>query len=291
MIKLHYPEGMKLHGDNACKYLGFEKYDFTKDRNEPAMFWLYTAEDYKTLANHKGKKYVVWHNNDCNGIYEGSMKYIPVMLNPNVPINIRELGKKYAYMLGIVRGSSITHVCLNHCMEPELFQLGIYAIHRYIFWGDMTKYKPSEKLTKDCYMCVNAGRGVEYGEFIFNALAWKYPDWTFHIFGIEPTVSVYCENVKYYGWIPEDDMDERTKNFALCLRYNFHDGFPQILCKALLRGQFTFTRLDYDGLTLQFRDMKELFERFDEISFKVENGEINNKMIPEGMINNFDFIR
>jgi hypothetical protein len=267
-MKLHYPEGMKLHGDNACKYLGFERYDFTKDRDEPAMFWLYTDEDYKTLANHKGKRYVVWHNQD-------------VLL----------LSGKYSNQLYIVRGSSITHVCLNHCMEPELFQLGIYAIQRYIFWGDLTKYKPSEKLTKDCYMCANAGRGVEYGEFIFNSLAWKYPDWTFHIFGIEPTLRAYCDNVRYYGWIPEDDMDERTKNFGLCLRYNFHDGFPQILCKALLRGQFTLTRLDYDGLTLQFRDMKELFDRFDEISFKIENGETANKIIPDKMINNFDFIR
>ena len=246
MIKLHYPNGMEIHGDNACKYLGFEKYDPQKDRDEPAMFWLYFLEDYKTLANHTGKKYVVWHNAD-------------VLL----------LSGKFSKEINIVRDPSITHICLNHCLEPELFQLGIYARHRYIFWSDVSKYTQSDKLTKDCYMCApgvdqgNPSRGPEYGEFIFNGLAWKYPDWRFHIFGIEPTLPEYCDNVKYYGWIPEDEMDDITKNFGLTLRYNFHDGFPQVVCKALLRGQYALTRLDYDGLTLTFRDMKELFEQFE----------------------------
>ena len=122
-------------------------------------------------------------------------------------------------------------------------------------------------------------------------LAWKYPEWKFHIFGIEPTLPVYCDNVEYYGLIPEPEMDKITKNFGLCLRYNFHDGFPQVICKALMRRQFTLTRLDYDVLTLNFRDMKELVEKFDEIDFKIENGETNKKMIPKGMINNFDFIK
>ena len=270
MIKLHYPEGMAIFGDNACKDLDFEKYDPNTDRDQPAMFWLYTLEDYKTLANHTGKKYVVWHNADVL-LFSG----------------------KFSNQIDIVRDPSITHVCLNHCLEPELFQLGIYSIHRYIFWSDPGRYKPAGALTKDCYMCSHEGRGPEYGEFIFNGLAWKYPQWTFHIFGIEPTLPVYCENVKYYGWIPEPDMDDITKNFGLCLRYNFHDGFPQVICKALLRGQFTLTRLDYDGLTLNFRDMKELFEKFDSVNIMIEKGSegLTERTNVKNMINNFDFIK
>jgi len=55
MTKLYFPDpGMTLHGENAIKYHQFEKYNPDKDRNKPAMFWLYFDEDYKALANHTG---------------------------------------------------------------------------------------------------------------------------------------------------------------------------------------------------------------------------------------------
>jgi hypothetical protein len=257
---------MKLHGDNACKYLGFEKYDFKTDKDKPVMFWLYDEDSYKLLAQHTGKKYVCWHNQDVVG-----------------------LGSRFAKYITVVRNPEIVHICLNHVLEAELLQLGIYAMHHYIFWGDVSKYKPENVLTKDCYMCSNPGRGVEYGEMIFNGLAWKYKDWTFHVFGINPTIPVYCDNVKYYGWIPEDEMDDITKNFGLCLRYNFHDGFPQVICKALLRDHFVITKLHYDDLTLQFNDLRDLYKHFDSVNKNIELGCVHKNMV-KGMINNFNFI-
>jgi hypothetical protein len=268
MIKLHYFDNMKLHGDNAVKFHPFEKYDPKTDRNKPCMFWLYDEDSYKMLANHTGKKYVCWHGNDIKALAGTFVKYINIVRNPE-----------------------ITHVCLNYVLQGELFQLGIYAIHRYIFWADPDAYMPEENLTKDCFMCANKARGGEYGEMIMNSLAWKFPDWTFHIFGIEPTIPVYCDNVKYYGWIPEDEMDVLTKNFGLCFRYNIHDGFPQVMCKALLRNQFVITRLDYDGLTIVVKDVIELLQWFGAVNSWIEAGETNQKVDVKSMINNFDFIK
>jgi hypothetical protein len=269
-MKLHYPEGMKLHGDNACKYHGFTKYDWKTDRENPAMFWLYTEDDYLKLANHLGNKYVCWHNAD-----------------------VLALANNYAgKFINIVRNSDITHVCLNHITRAELAAMGIYAQLRYIFWGDPDKYTTQKEFTKDAYMCANPGRGIEYGESIFNTLAWQFPKWTFHIFGIDPLVQVYCDNVKYYGWIPEDEMDAITKNFALCVRYNRHDGFPQIMCKALLRGQGVITTIPYDHLTVCADTYDKLV---DSVRFFYDNFDNN---VPDLVrdtdirkhINNWDFI-
>jgi len=270
MIKLHYPDpGMTLHGENACKYLGFQKYDWKKDKDKPTMFWLYFEDDYKLLAQHTGKKYICWHGND-----------------------VRLLSGPFAKLLNIVRNPEIIHICLNPVLQAELFQLGIYSYVRFIFWGDVKKYKPEGKLTKDCYMSANKGRGIEYGEMIINSLAWKYTNWTFHIFGIDPTVPVYCDNVKYYGWIPEDEMDKITKNFGLCFRYNNHDGFPQVICKALLRNQFVITRLNYDKMTFVIRDVAELFETFESVNRWIEIPDLipMREIKVRDKINNFYFL-
>lgn len=270
-IKLHYPEGMKLHGDNACKYLGFEKYDWKTDKNKPTMFWLYTEDDYKYLASHQGKKYVCWCGSD-------------VLHFANT------FAGKY---VNVVRDTSITHVCLNDLMQAELAQMGIHAMLRYIFLNDPLKYQPQTKFTKDAYLSSNPGRGAEYGEHLINAIAWQFPKWNFHIFGLDPIVQVYCDNVKYYGWIPEDEMDATTKNFGVCFRLNMHDGFPQVVCKALLRGQQVITRIPYHNLTICTENYEKMINAFEWID---KNFEAINKdtLVKESnvrdMINNFDFI-
>lgn len=268
-IKLHYPEGMKLHGENACKFHNFEKYDWKTDRDKPAMFWLYTDDDYKYLAQHSGKKFVCWHNADVLSLANHfSSKYI-----------------------NTVRDQSITHVCLNHITQAELAAMGIYARLRYIFWGDEKRYKPEKNLTKDIFMCANPGRGIEYGEAMFNALAWQFPTWNFHIFGIDPLVQVYCDNVKYYGWISEDEMDEITRKFMICVRYNRHDGFPQVICKALLRGQAVITTIPYDDLTIVADNYVKLVEAINIFNINESRDMLIKESRVKNMINNWDFLQ
>ena len=273
-IKLYFPDpGMTLHGVNALSYHPFEKYNPKKDRNKPAMFWLYFEEDYKTLANHTGKKIICWHGSDV--------------------LRFKGLFLKY---LSLIRDPEITHIFLNNITQSEMFQFGIYGVKKYIFWGDASRYTSSSDLTKDCFMCCppinpeEKSRGPEYGELIFNALAWKYPDWTFHIFGCTPVIPIYCDNVKYYGWIPESEMDDITLNFSVCIRHNIHDGFPQVICKAMLREQYVLTQLPYDKLTIEYNSPVMLIKAFDCINKEIEVGKTFKNNV-KGMINNFDFIK
>jgi hypothetical protein len=262
-IKLHYFEGMKLHGDNACNCLGFEKYNHFADSTLPAMFWLYCENDYKLLASHKGKKFVFWHNADVMALMRMFSKYIPV-----------------------VRDQSIVHVCHNELLRDELASMGIYSLIRPIFWGDITKYVPKKiAQTKDCYMTANAGRGAEYGEHIMNTLAWMFKDWNFHIFGIEPSISIYCDNLKYYGWITEEEMDRIDESFMICFRFNQHDGFSQTVMKARMRGQAAITSVKYPGVTDSYKTFDELSELFR------GHSPLLDIPISGEYFNNFDFLK
>jgi hypothetical protein len=270
-LKLHYPDpGMTLHGVNACLYHPFEKYNPAKDINKPCMFWLYFESDYKLFSEHKGKKYVFWHNSD---------------VKTGQPLNYRpELLKYYS----LLRDNDVVHVTHNTLLRDDLAMIGIHAIVRPVFWGDINKYKSSDDVTKDIYMCSNPGRGVEYGEFIFNALAGEFPKWNFHIFGIDPTVSTYRDNVKYYGWITESEMDDIVSDFAICIRWNLHDGCANVILKALLMEQYCITTIDYSGLTNVAKSYSEIVKMIKETE-KEEYNIFPNKHI-KSIINNFDFI-
>lgn len=269
-MKLHYPEGMKLHGDNACKYHGFEKYDWKTDRDKPAMFWLYFDEDYKLLANHTGKKIVFWHNSDVSKLYHGLQTEPP----------------KWVGFYNLIKDPAVIHVTHNHLLRDELAMIGIHSIIRPVFWGDVNKFTPSIKLTDDVYMCANPGRGIEYGEFIFHSLAAALPNLNFHIFGIDPTNSIYPDNLKYYGWIPEDDMDETVKDFGYCIRWNKHDGSANVILKALLMGQYCITTVNYQGMTNLVKDYHDVL--------MLLSGENNAYLTTtdevKQTINNFDFL-
>ena len=253
---------MKLHGDNACKYHGFEKYNPDTDIDQPTMFWLYDELSYKLLSNHKGEKYIFWHNQDV--------------------IGLMRLFKQY---ISVVRDPKIVHVCHNKLLRDELASIGIYSLIRPIFWGDADKYKPAgESLTKDCYITANAGRGAEYGEHVMNTLAWRFPDWKFHVFGIPPSILAHCDNLIYYGWISEEEMDEIDKNFMYCFRFNYHDGFSQTVMKARMRGQAAITSIKYNE-TYHYKTFNDLMNMF----------ECGNPLRYEGIdglhFTNFDFIR
>lgn len=275
-IKLSFCGGMKLHGENACKFHGFKKYNPKTDKNKPAMFWLYIQDDYNLLASHKGKKYIFWHNADVVALSRQFFQNIITLRNPE-----------------------IIHICHNWLLRDELASMGIYAIIRPIFWGDVSKLKPfsggflnENQRTKDCYMTANAGRGPEYGEYLMNSLAWKFPDWKFHVFGIEPTIPIYCDNVKYYGWIPEDKMDKIDQNFMICLRLNQHDGFSQTVMKARMRGQAAITTIRYNE-TNHYRTFDELCDYFISMDSLNESDHfaLNFDRVKTEHFTNFDFIK
>lgn len=260
-MKLYYDKAaMGLHGDNAIKYMDFEPYSQGSD---PAMFWLYSPADYEKMLLHDGKKYVFFHGTDV------------LILRQNKSL------------LTIFRECDPVCACHNQVQRDVLAEMGIYAVIRPVFWNDITKYKISEVETKDIYITSHLNREIEYGEFMVNAVAAAMPDWTFHIFGTNKSFPVK-DNVKYYGTIPEEEMDELTKDMYGTLRWKkiqgtHWDGFSQTSMKALLRGQMLISGIDYPYYHCNYvKDLGDILECFDE-------GEADYRFEIE--LNNFDWIK
>lgn len=216
-MQLYYPEGMRLHGENALKYCGYTPYI---DRTLPAIFWLYFADDYEMFKSHEGPKYVYWHNSDVRILYNGFMHEIPELIKAK-------------------------HACHNSLLQEELAYVGIYAEIAPFFYNDFSKYKPEKKSERVKVFCTtNPGREFEYGVGYIMALSQRFQDIQFHVFG---TDGDNTENLTFHGWIPEDEMDELTKDMHICIRMNKHDGVPQTCIKAMLREQIVLAYLDIIG--------------------------------------------
>lgn len=226
-MQLYYPEGMKLHGENALKYCGFTPYE---DRIKPSVFWLYFAEDYEIFKSHEGDKYVFWHNSDVNILRSNFLYEVPELLKAK-------------------------HACHNTSLQEELAYIGIFAEVKPYFFNDIVKYKPSVKSEKITVYCTtNPGREFEYGVGYMVALSHKFKHIDFHVFG---TDGDNTDNLYFHGWIAEDEMDILTQDMHICLRMNKHDGIPQTCIKAALRNQLVLSYLDH-GYFLQVKDFKSI---------------------------------
>jgi len=222
-MKLFSSAGMDLHLNNAIKYLGFEPYDPIEDIEKPAMFWLYFQEDYEYLLNHKGGKYVYWHNSDV--------------------LRLKHIQDFWQYIPQLRHG--ITHACHNSLLQEELAQnFGIYSIVRPVFWNDVTKYPESYEYSDkpEVYITSHPNRDVEYGEPYMHALSELFPNLIFHIYGNEGEST---DNLFYHGAVSEETMDLEIKDMQICLRMNKHDGFAQTSMKSILMGQYLITGLEY----------------------------------------------
>lgn len=247
-MKLYYPDpGMTLHGENACKFLGFEKYDPLTDMDQPAMFWLYFPEDYEYLLAHKGPRYVYWHGADVLRL-----------------LGMQEL---WPYLLSLRH--DIIHACHNHILSEQLAQIGIYALIRPVFWNDVSKYPDCCEWspTPEVYITAHPGREIEYGEGYMIALSKVFPELRFHIYGIDGEES---DNLIYHGSIPEAVMDSEIKDMQICLRMKKHDGFSQTAMKALLFGHYLITGIKYKGIPYaeNFEELVQIISEYTKQYFR-----------------------
>ena len=160
--------------------------------------------------------------------------------------------------------------------------MGIYAYVRPIFWNDIKKYSPTkETLTNQVYLTSHPEREIEYGEYMINAIASALIEWKFHIFGTESTFPV-CDNVIYHGKIPEEEMDEITKDHTATIRWkhingNHWDGVSQTVIKALLRGQMAITGIKYPfaNYAKGINDIIEFLNNFKKVKNKLKKIKLN----------------
>jgi hypothetical protein len=256
-MKLHHSKLMPFHGQHALEHFDFEPYNPETDKDEPAQFWLYSAEDYRIMQAHRAEKFVFWHGIDVLYLLQNKERLLR---------NFREANPVCA--------------CHNKHQQKILSELGIYAKIRPWFINDIEKYKPSENRTKQVFMSSHVDREEEYGEPMINTVAAAMPDWTFHIFGSHPTMPMQ-KNVIHYGQVHEEVMDGMTEDHAATIRWKHYDGVAQTVMKALLRGQMAITALEYP-FTYCAADVEDII-------FLLSHHE-TLRGLPKIELNNFDWM-
>ena len=222
------------------KYIG--------DRFAPTIFFgLYHPRDYRRFLFHRARKTVVWCGSD-------------ILRLKNRPIWRR-----------IIKNCVTTHVCENYVEQAELSKYGIYAQVQPLFFGDTRKYESSfvASKTPHVWLCAHPERKQEYGVDTVEVTAGDFPDITFHIYGIKkpfhevwydsffgsPTGEVHNvhyrnrPNIVYHGHVSEEQLDEEVKNYQAGIRINKFDGFSEVTAKALLMGQYTYSVIQYPGVS------------------------------------------
>jgi len=256
--RIYFNPGMGLFGNKARRLWNNEEPDF----ESPLLFiGLYTEQDYKRFAFHKGKRAVFWNGSDVLGLL------------------------KNKHFQEIVLKHSAKHATHNKLLQEELEKVGIEAKIRPLFFGDFPAYPSSFKPGNNVYLIAHPGREKEYGVDQILKIAPKVPEINFHIYGIDGESQ---QNVIFHGNVPEHQMNNEIKEFQGALRLNKHDGCSQSVLKSILLGQYPITYLPYKYVD-NFKTQTELIELLKEIPKKKEpNKKARDYWV--NILNNFDWL-
>lgn len=257
---VYYCEGMKFYGERIER-MGFGKYKDT----EPALFMgLYFDQDYQAFKNHIGAKYVFWNGSDVSRLL--SMPRWQEILQDNLA----------------------THICHNNQLAEELKGVGIEALVEPIFFADINDYqisfKPKEHL--EVYINAHSGREDEYGVPMVIQAADKLPNVKFFIYGVD---GVDRDNVKYMGWLEEEEADKQMSKHHICLRLNTHDGLSQLIIKAGLWGHYVITVQDMEN-TIKVNDVLGLIEEIRGLEGTTEPQILLREQLIRSNLNKFSWL-
>ena len=216
------------------------------------FFGLFHDRDYEVFHNVKGQKSVFWCGGDILRLKEDYERQRVIRISP---------GTK--------------HYCENEQEAEKLRSIGIEPEVIPSFLGDIGAYPISFKPPKPgerwkVWMCGHPKREVEYGFDQARELAKMFSDVEFHFYGVdkdyEGKVRVSSDdlpNVFYHGLVPEKQLDEEIKKYHAGMRCNEHDGVSEVVIKSALLGQYTISRIPYEGVWhyQTFEELKQLVEK------------------------------
>ena len=257
---IYYCKGMEFYGLRARKFFKFNSYQIDRDC---LFLGLYFKEDYEVLKRHKSKRYVYWNGTDVSRL----------LGNPEWQEMLKE--------------APAVHACHNQLLKDELATVGINALIRPMFFGDLEyygiSYCPNEK--PQFYTHIRKGREAEYGLYRLLRVAKRLPETKFHIYGID---GESIDNIIYHGLVKEAYMDRETRQYQGLLRLNKHDGLSQMVIKAGLMGQYIITFQDTKGV-IKVEDEDGIVKAIQEIATKSSpNLEFREYYLDK--LNNFDWL-
>jgi hypothetical protein len=133
------------------------------------------------------------------------------------------------------------HYCETEVEAENLRKIGIESQIIPSFLEDEddfpVSYQHSE--TPHIWMCAHPQREREYGVDTIFRMARKFPDYTFHIYGIyEWLEEEKPKNIIFHGQVPNEQLNQEIRQYQCGFRGNEHEGLSEVPVKAVLLGQY-----------------------------------------------------
>lgn len=227
--------------EKAEKIWKLQEWQGIDDQDKDVLFFgLYTMHDYDAWwYSDLKKRRVFWCGSDI----------------------INTLGNK-EFQRRLKLYPDAEHYCETKEEYDNLKTIGIEARIIPSFLEDIdsfpVKYEPSD--TPHIWMCAHPAREEEYGVDIAYRMAKKFPDYTFHIYGIyEWLQEEKPKNVIFHGQVPGEQLNQEIRQYQGSLRGNVHEGFSEVPIKTILVGGYPMTRMKFDKMW-NFQTDEELEE-------------------------------
>lgn len=195
-----------------------------KDEDQDVLFFgLYTMHDWDAFWYHQGKKTIFWCGSDI----------LNTLATPEFQRRLKIF-------------PDTEHYCETEEEAKNLRSMGIEPkiVPSFLENADEfpVVYEPS--LTPHVWMCAHSGREEEYGVDILQRMADKFPDYTFHIYGIWE-YGEKQKNVIFHGQVSNDILNQEIRQYHCGFRGNLHEGFSEVPIKSLLLGQYPIARMKF----------------------------------------------
>ena len=200
MVTVYHSPGMAHHVSKFLDMFGLELYDTTRDWNKPAIWMsLYNFKDYLAFKFHEGPKLVYWFGSDVTALITTGLMWT----SQNWVATSEDLVK-------LVKSKNCIHVCQNELLQSELASVGIDALIRPLFLGDLDSFETCFSPSKNpsVYTIVSAGRPKFYGVEWIHEIA-DSTDVEFHIYGCRMDWNTYRKMYKNSG----KSLDELSQGY------------------------------------------------------------------------------
>ena len=272
-MKLKVSSSVKQFEEKAKKVWKIDLWQGINDPDKAVVFFgLFHDRDFEVFHNFIGEKHVFCCGGDILRLLQDYERRRVLKISPDTH-----------------------HYCENETEAENLRKAGIEPQIIPSFLGDINDYPVSFKVGDKWKVWMNAHphREHEYGIDSARQLAKLFPDVEFHIYGVDKEYEGKIRNeaddlLTYHGLVSELELDSDIKNFHCGLRCNSHDGLSEVVVKSILLGQYTISRLPYEGVW-QYDTFEDLIQ-FVEL-LKKQTGPNNIRDLWITRINNFPFIQ
>jgi len=197
-------------------------------RKNVIFFGMYHWIDYLKFLWCRGKKIIYWGGSDILNLEKFPNRWMTLIFRNYLNIVETPQEKVKLTMLGIENAVVIS-----------------------LFWGDVEKYKGGRNLLLkevQCWTCIRPGSEEKYGINLIEFLAYCFPDYKFHIYGLGEDYALryekYPKNIIFHGNVPEEVMDREIANYDVAIRLVDFDGLSEVKAKGMLLDQ-TVLELPY----------------------------------------------